>query len=280
MRNSKRPTTIQSMALAGGTSLLAVNVTHPLDLCKTRLQTGNFNLRTLIEQEGIGSLWKGIMSAYLREATYTSIKLGGYGPLKRVFGCDGTNKDLFFSKFMAGSLSGALGTIVGNPFDVLKTKGMTNTQKEIPMSELVKKLYSQQGLMGFYRGFSANIMRASVLNGTKMSCYDQIKGWILTRTNWTRKDLRCQAVSAFGSGFFMSLTTAPFDRIRTTLMNQPLNQKKYTGAVDTFFHIVKTEGVLGFYRGFIPMWGRFAPQATLQLVIYDNMLSLFGFETI
>ena len=36
-----------------------------------------------------------------------------------------------------------------------------------------------QGVGGFYRGIDANIMRAMVLNGTKMSCYDQIKGMIV-----------------------------------------------------------------------------------------------------
>jgi hypothetical protein len=34
------------------------------------------------------------------------------------------------------------------------------------------------GFKGFYRGLDANIMRAMVLNGTKMSCYDQIKSLI------------------------------------------------------------------------------------------------------
>jgi hypothetical protein len=32
---------------------------------------------------------------------------------------------------------------------------------------------------GFYRGIDANIMRAMVLNGTKMGCYDTIKGMIV-----------------------------------------------------------------------------------------------------
>ena len=30
----------------------------------------------------------------------------------------------FFSKFMAGALAGGIGSIVGNPFDVLKTRMM------------------------------------------------------------------------------------------------------------------------------------------------------------
>lgn len=279
MNSPKKPSTFQSMGLAGTTSLLAVNVTHPIDLYKTRLQAGNFNLKSLLEQEGLLSLWKGIKPTYFREATYTSIKLGGYGPLKKALSVDGPEAP-FLPKFAAGSLSGALGTLVGNPFDVLKTKGMTNTQTVVPMTQMVQHLYSQQGLGGFYRGFSANVSRACVLNGTKMSCYDQIKGWILTQTNWTRKDLRCQTASAFGAGFFMSLSTAPFDMVRTILMNQPTDKKIYNGFLDASFSIMKTEGPMGFYRGFLPMWGRFAPQATLQLVIYDNLLTSCGFESI
>lgn len=279
MTSSGKPSTLQSMGLAGTTSLLAVNVTHPMDLYKTRLQAGNFNLKTLWQQEGLLSLWKGIKPAYFRKATYTSIKLGGYGPLKKALGCDGPEAP-FLPKFAAGSLSGGLGTLVGNPFDVLKTKGMTNTQTAVPMFQMVQHLYSQQGLRGFYRGFSANVSRACVLNGTKMSCYDQIKGWILVQTNWTRKDLRCQTASALGAGFFMSLATAPFDMVRTTLMNQPTDKKIYKGFIDASFSILKTEGPGGFYRGFLPMWGRFAPQATLQLVIYDNLLTSCGFESI
>lgn len=34
-------------------------------------------------------------------------------------------------------------------------------------------------MSGFYRGLDANVMRAMVLNGTKMGCYDQIKGMIV-----------------------------------------------------------------------------------------------------
>ena len=95
-------------------------------------------MKTLLEQEGLLSLWKGIKPAYFREATCTSIKLGGYGPLKKALGSDGPQAP-FLPKFAAGSLSGALGTLVGNPFDVLKTKGMTDTQTAVPMFLIIRK---------------------------------------------------------------------------------------------------------------------------------------------
>lgn len=38
----------------------------------------------------------------------------------------------FIMKFTAGSLAGAIGSIVGNPFDVLKTRMMASEGKEPP----------------------------------------------------------------------------------------------------------------------------------------------------
>ena len=47
------------------------------------------------------------------------------------------------------------------------------------MQEAGVALMKSQGIAGFYRGIEANVMRAMVLNGTKMACYDTIKGEIV-----------------------------------------------------------------------------------------------------
>lgn len=38
-----------------------------------------------------------------------------------------------------------------------------------------REVYSAQGMKGFYKGIEANVIRASVLNATKMGCYDICK---------------------------------------------------------------------------------------------------------
>jgi solute carrier family 25 protein 14/30 len=43
------------------------------------------------------------------------------------------------------------------------------------VSQFAKEVMQTQGLKGFYKGLEANIMRASVLNATKMGCYDICK---------------------------------------------------------------------------------------------------------
>ena len=187
----------------------------------------------------------------------------------------------FILKFASGSASGCTGSIVGNPFDVCKTMQMADAGgKQGTLPQLMGRMLKEQGIGGFYRGISANMARATVLNGTKMACYDSIKGVVTAKTGWDRKDVRCMFISAVGAGFFMTCTVAPFDMLRTTLMNQPTDRKLYSGFVDAATKILKTDGPLAFYRGFFPIWGRFAPQATLQLIIFEQVLKFSGYDAI
>lgn len=278
---SNSPGALASMGLAGVTALFAVNFTHPIETVKTRLQVQGsaFSLRAMLQNEGVPALWKGIHAAWLREASYTTVKLGGYGPIRDAIGAKDKNAP-FFLKFAAGATSGSVGSVIGNPFDVMKTIMQANAKDTTPLPTLMKRMYADQGMGGFYRGLQANVLRACVLNGTKMACYDQIKGEVSSRFGWGRTDVRCQFTSAIGAGFFMTCTVAPFDMLRTALMNQPTDKKLYNGLLDALVKIVRAEGPFALYRGFLPIWGRFAPQATLQLVTMDTLLKFCGYDAI
>ena len=142
-------------------------------------------------------------------------------------------------------------------------------------------MYADQGIKGFYRGLQANVMRACVLNASKMATYDVAKGYVADNTGWKRKDPRTIFASSVIAGFVMTLCVSPFDMIRTKLMNQPTTGKPlYSGFVDCVAKTIKNEGPLSLYRGFIPIWGRFAPSATIQLLTIETLYSLGGFTTI
>ena len=162
----------------------------------------------------------------------------------------------------------------------MKTLAQTNKEKSVGLTTLVGRMYEDQGIKGFYRGVEANVLRACVLNATKMGCYDLAKGYICDMTGWERKDIRTAFGSAFVAGFFMTCTVSPLDNLRTRLMNQPTDKKIYDGFVDCAVKTVKEDGVLSLWRGFIPIWARFAPQATLQLLTIEFLYGAFGFKSI
>lgn len=280
---------LKNVAAAGISAVITVTGIHPIDVVKTRLQVSGSNggrnykalgisgsVKVIAAEEGIGAFWKGIGAAWLREASYTSLRLGLYSPIKTAMGV--TNDSNFFMKFTAGSLAGALGSTVGNPFDVLKTRMMATEGKEPPtIGKSAKDLYKQQGIGGFYRGLEANVMRAMVLNGTKMSCYDQIS-MSIKKSGIVPAGLATQFCAAFGAGFFMACTVAPFDMVRTRLMNQPPDARIYKGFVDCFTKIIAKEGPSGLYAGFIPIWARFAPTTCIQLVIFEQVKPMLGLK--
>jgi len=83
------------MILAGLASVVAGGSTHPIDTVKVRLQKEgeggeskkiykNIFRGALVisKEEGINALYKGLGPSLMREATYSSLRLGLYEPFK------------------------------------------------------------------------------------------------------------------------------------------------------------------------------------------------------
>jgi hypothetical protein len=63
-------------------------------------------------------------------------------------------------------------------------------------------------------------------------------------------------------------------------MSQPVNQKIYNGLIDCAVKTYKSEGYMGFYKGFIPQWMRFGPFNIIQLVVWEELRKLCSIKTI
>mgnify|MGYP000894673514 CR=1 FL=1 len=114
--------------------MISATSTHPLDLIKIRMQIqptladGSKKYKNMVQgiflvakEEGIRKgMYKGIEGAWMRESVYSTLRLGLYEPIKRTAG---VNKDSpFIFKFMAGSASGLIGSVIANPADLLKIR--------------------------------------------------------------------------------------------------------------------------------------------------------------
>jgi len=99
---------------------LRVGGSNPLFL-QTRIQISSEygalgmggTIRKVVGEEGVFGLWKGVNAAWLREASYTSLRLGLYEPVKVAFGAADPATTTFVKKFLAGSAAGAIGSLAG-----------------------------------------------------------------------------------------------------------------------------------------------------------------------
>lgn len=134
-----QPTTL-SLALAGIANCTAALVTNPLDVVKVRMQVdtharasggggGPPSMRAtiafILRSEGVRGLYRGLAPSLLREASYSSLRLGLYEPMRDalalVAGAPERGSSLGV-KFAAGATSGVIGSAIANPADLLKVR--------------------------------------------------------------------------------------------------------------------------------------------------------------
>ncbi len=118
--------------------MTAATVTHPVDTIKIRLQIqgekGAHSIDgrqynnifraayVIVKNEGLRGMYKGITASWLREGIYSSLRLGLYEPFKGLLGETDPKHTPLWMKFTAGSMSGFVGSVVGNPTDLLKVR--------------------------------------------------------------------------------------------------------------------------------------------------------------
>jgi hypothetical protein len=283
--------TLAKMLLAGLSSISAQTATHPIETIKARMQIsseagrtnkGNYSsigstFKSIVSTEGVKGLYKGISAAYARELTYSSLRLGLYEPFKKFWKADSKDASIV-KKFISGSSAGLVAAAAANPVDFLKIR-MQNWEGEAKSVVWhAKTVFGEAGIFGFYRGVQITMLRAMLINGTKLSTYDQIKTTL--KKGGFKDGIKLQFMCSMTAGFIMASVSAPFDLCRTRVFSQDAKNPKYKGLADCLIKTVKNEGFKGLYKGFIPMWGRMGPFTVIQLVSWEQLRKLSGYDSI
>jgi solute carrier family 25 oxoglutarate transporter 11 len=129
--------------LFGGLSCqFATLFTNPIDVVKTRMQlAGELSgahgappsssskrgllsvARLLAANEGPRAFYRGLTASILREALYSSTRMGLYEPFKELFAPGVQASDLSLHvRILAGGFAGAFGALVSNPTDLVRVR--------------------------------------------------------------------------------------------------------------------------------------------------------------
>jgi len=170
----------------------------PWEAVKVRIQTspvGTFPTDTagafskIKGGEGINGLYKGIVPLWLRQIPYTVMKFVAFERTvetfyKRVF----TKPKNEYSKatqlsitFMSGYIAGVLCALVSQPADTMVSK-LNSIKTGGSTGENVKKIYSEIGFSGLWRGMGARILMVGTLTGLQWWIYDSFKTMVGLQT--------------------------------------------------------------------------------------------------
>ena len=301
MGEYREPTQLTRFGLASTSSMTASFITNPVDVIKVRMQLegelkpstplhkryykgfvrGSF--RILLD-EGPRGLLKGVTASLLREFFYGGIRLGAYEPIKELYGATDPANTPLWKKIAAGGTSGMIGSAIANPTDVVKIRLQgSKVGKRYPSTfHAFLYIYQSEGVRGLWRGVGPTVIRAMILTASQTSSYDHTKHTILN-LGFMSEGLSLHIVSSITAGFVCSVFTSPIDVIKTRIMNQDISKegsKAYKSIIDCLLKTLRSEGLSGLYKGFLPNWMRLGPHTIVCFLIFERLRILFNIRPI
>jgi hypothetical protein len=291
--------------LGGIANTLATAVTNPIDVVKVRLQLQalepanagavaqtrylgfGHGLKTIWKEEGFSGWAKGWQASLLREYVYSGIRFGMYDVVKdmleeKVFQISAEERATspLYIKLLAGATSGGIGSALVNPMDLVKVRmqaDRTGARYHNNFTFACRQIYQQEGLVeGFYRGVAATTFRAMALTAAQLPSYDHMKHTLLTQTS-LEEGVTVHMISSMFAGLMAATASSPMDVMKTQIQNESKSGgSNVLGRA--FMQVLRTEGVRGFFKGWLPNWFRLGPHTIISLMVYEELRANMGIK--
>ncbi|KAF5291405.1 hypothetical protein FQR65_LT01715 [Abscondita terminalis] len=287
---SPLPSSIQFL-VSGLSGMAATCVVQPLDLVKTRMQVAGTTkeyatayqaVRGIIAKEGVFAMYTGLGAGLLRQATYTTTRLGVYNYLFDLWKSTHSTPS-FASKIGLGMVAGVIGAFVGTPAEVVLIR-MT-TDGRLPLNErrnyknvfdAILRIVKEEGLLSLWRGVVPTMSRAMVVNGAQLSSYSQAKQMLLATGNF-EENITLHFCSSMISGLVTTVCSMPVDIAKTRIQNMKVidGKPEYKGGFDVVRKIITKEGPLMLWKGFVPYFARLGPHTVLTFIFLEQLTGFY-----
>lgn len=117
----------------------------------------------------------------MRQAVYGTARLGLHRSFSEKLQERHKGTIPFHEKVLAGFASGAIASIVGNPFDIALVRMQADGMKPVDQRrgyknvfDAITRIIREEGPVKLWRGFEPTVMRAIAMNVGMMASYDQV----------------------------------------------------------------------------------------------------------
>lgn len=268
----------------GVAGMTATTVIQPVDMVKVRLQLAGEGAKTgpkpsaisvtrdIIAAGKITDLYTGLSAGLLRQAVYTTARLGFFDTFMKSLSSRAKKNDTkvgFAERAGAGLAAGGLAAMIGNPADLALIRMQSDGLKPIEQRNnytsvihALRHITKSEGIFALWSGAYPTVVRAMALNFGQLAFFSEAKQQLKANTELSA---RAQTLTASAiAGFFASFFSLPFDFVKTRLQKQqkrPDGTLPYKSMTDCFRKVAQDEGLLRFYRGFGTYYVRIAPHA-------------------
>ncbi|XP_034486554.1 mitochondrial dicarboxylate carrier-like [Drosophila innubila] len=172
------------------------------------------------------------------------------------------------SRWYFGGLASVFATCTTHPLDLLKVALQTH-QGKLPLLQLVVKIVNEQGVLAFYRGISASVLRQIMYSTTRFGAYEIGKDYVNTNT------FGGKILLAGLSGMLGGVIGSPADLVNVRMQNDvklPREKRSnYKNAIDGIYKAYRQEGFRNLFSGGVITTLRGGVMTIGQIAFYDQI---------
>ncbi|KAI8808770.1 mitochondrial substrate carrier family protein [Cladochytrium replicatum] len=286
---------LYAFVFGGISCMVAAAATNPVDVIKVRLQLQGENVSSSVryagflrgmmkiaQEEGVSRLFSGLSPSLLREATYSTLRMGFY-PFFKSFLQSADEKDISLTKkVVAAGAGGAVAAMIASPSDLVKVRMQAVPPRYHRMRDAFIEIAKTEGWKGFYRGVSPNTQRAIFVTGSQLPSYDQSKR-VLLSTGYFQEGFLLHSMCSMVSGLVAATASSPMDVVKSRFMNQEFvggKGSRYSSTWDCLVKTVRGEGIRGLFSGWLPNWLRLGPHTYITFVTLEALRVISGLKPV
>ncbi|CAO2830725.1 unnamed protein product [Amaranthus hypochondriacus] len=167
---------------------------------------------------------------------------------------------------VGGILSAGTTHVVVTPLDVLKVNMQVNPVKYYSIASCLSTLLREQGPSVLWRGWATKFFGYGMQGGCRFGLYEYFKNLYSNMLPDSNRNVVFFASSA-SAEVVANVVLCPFEAIKVRVQAQPIFGK---GLLDGFPKLYAAEGLHGFYRGLIPLWGRNLPFSMVMFSTFEH----------
>ncbi|KIK70643.1 hypothetical protein GYMLUDRAFT_253985 [Collybiopsis luxurians FD-317 M1] len=307
---AKKPlSTAEGFILGGIAACIAVTISNPAEVVKTRLQLqGELAKAGAVKvykhapdafvktwkNEGIRGLQRGLGPAYVYQILLNGSRLGFYEPFRQgINGLVGraAEEQIPITSVLAGASSGAVGASLGNPLFLVKAR-MQAYSPALPVGaqhyyknsfDALSTIFRAERFRGLIRGIDAAILRTSMGSSVQLPSYNFTKNQLIKNGILPANSTWTFLASSTVSGICVCIVMQPADTTLTRMYNQPTTRNAqgkavgtlYKNPIDCLWKTFKTEGIRGWYKGSTAHFLRITPHTVVTLTANDLIINLY-----
>ena len=162
-------------------------------------------------------------------------------------------------------------------FEIIKVRMQNNPHKYSNVIVGLNSIIREEGILTLWRGLMPSMSRSILLTVSQIGPYKfakhNINYYLFGNNNNMDDSVLLHLMSSLYAGLVSTTVTSPFDVIKTRIMASDNNMVSLYGSLT---HMIKNEGIIALFRGWIANYVRLGPQTTFIFMSYEQFCKLFN----